>query len=130
MSAMTRVGNVFTLFDDNGVKIQDKHSCKVLGYGNLVGDVYLLQCSVVATLNVIQNKSSLELWHRRLGHCGADRLKTSIQKQLVTGLEGTKGDLMDCEACRRPVLRREQYHQTIYWSWCTRMCVGRSQLNL
>ena len=75
---MTCVGNVCVVFDNYGVKIQDRKSCEVLGYGNLIGNIYLLLCIATLALNTIQSCSAcrdvddmLQLWHRRLGHCGA-----------------------------------------------------------
>ena len=58
VSAVARVGNVCAVFDDNGVEIRDKKSHEVLGYGNLIGNVYLLSCDAVLTLNMSQNESA------------------------------------------------------------------------
>ncbi len=95
VSAMTRVGNVHAVFDDRGVKILDKETCEVLGYGKLIGNVYLLSCDAIVTVNSLQNKGScrrkvsnnhLQLWHERLGHCGANRLKFAARRGLMTGM--------------------------------------------
>ena len=124
VSAMARVGNVCTVFDDNGVKIQDKKSCEVLGYGNLIGNVYLLSCNAVLTLNMSQTESAhtregsersmLQLWHRRLGHYGVDRLTSAMSKDLIMGMGEIHGDLGHCKGCingksvRAPFPKREE----------------------
>ena len=106
VSAMTRVGNVHAVFDDHGVKIQDKKTCEVLGYGELIGNVYMLSCNAVSTLNSLQNKNAckvsdnlLQLWHERLGHCGVNRLKLAVKKGLVTGMGDISGDVDHCKGC-------------------------------
>lgn len=108
VSAMARVGNVCAVFDDCGVQIQDKKSCQILGYGNLIGNIYLLSCNSVLKLNMSQSESThtrkgstntLKLWHRRLGHCGVDRIKSAVKKSLVTGMEEINGELDHCKGC-------------------------------
>ena len=59
--------------------------------GHLNGQLYLLNCvnnlteSDVKRLNVV-SENKLDLWHQRLGHCGIQRLKDAVRKNLVRGV--------------------------------------------
>ena len=97
VSAMTRVGKLIAVFNKSGVEIKDNETKETLAYGKLVGGIYLLTCKMRASLNMVCTKdesaeNNLKLWHRRLGHCSVDRLKSALGQSEMEKLENVDMD--------------------------------------
>ena len=75
----------------------------------------------------------LQLWHRRLGHCGVDRLRLAVRNNLAAGMDEIDGQLDNCKACIKESQRKDRFqkgvkfHRIICWIWYTQMCVGHFQ---
>ena len=116
VSAMTRVGNVIAIFDNSGVKIQDKQTLETLGYGILSHNVYLLACTINVPLNFLSKCNAdadaddlFELWHRRLGHCSSERMMSMANKQMVIGMDKINGKPGFCNGCIKGKLKRAPF---------------------
>jgi hypothetical protein len=62
-------------------------------------------------VNVVENETSTELWHRRLGHMSEKGLQVLTKKQLLPNIKGTS--LMPCTHCLVRKQRRVSFHKSL-----------------
>ena len=87
---------------------------KLTATGHCANNVWYIDCSsacddVCSKLKTDVNVNDLTLWHQRLGHVNEKRLKTAVNKHLITGVEYVNGDLPFCEACVQGKQTREPF---------------------
>ena len=60
----------------------------------------------------LEIKDDYSRWHARLGHLGADAMKTMIGKELVTGFPKIKVEKETCDSCLRAKQARQPFPQS------------------
>jgi transposase InsO family protein len=103
------------VFEGTGCKIECRNG-KVIAKANRVGGLYKLAAEVItpskekAAIASSSSKVDLELWHRRLGHLGADGIKFLSSKGLVVGLDiASEKSLELCKGCLEGKQHREAF---------------------
>jgi len=81
-----------------------KGNGQIVAIANMEGNLYRLKVQVQAPRNAAHltqtDKASIGLWHRRLGHLGADGVRQLVAKNLVSGIDVDKNDqLALCKGC-------------------------------
>ncbi|KAG6424239.1 hypothetical protein SASPL_114654 [Salvia splendens] len=80
----------------------------VVARGTKNANLYLMQASTSSTnVNVTENDSSTELWHRRLSHISEKGLNCLAKKNLLSGLKSTI--LQNCAHCVAGKQRRVSF---------------------
>ena len=80
----------------------------VVARGTKNANLYLMQASTSSTIvNVTENDSSTELWHRRLSHISEKGLNCLAKKNLLSGLKNTI--LKNCAHCAAGKQRRVSF---------------------
>ncbi|RVW62457.1 Retrovirus-related Pol polyprotein from transposon TNT 1-94 [Vitis vinifera] len=70
----------------------------VIAKGNKSSSLYLMQARVIdSSINVVDDDSTFELWHNRLGHMSEKGLMILAKKNLRSGMK--KGSLKRCAHC-------------------------------
>jgi hypothetical protein len=62
-------------------------------------------------VNVVENKTSIELWHKRLGHMTEKGLQVLAKKQILPNIKGTS--LMPCTHCLVGKQRSISFHKSL-----------------
>jgi len=72
------------------------------------GKLYLIKCKISHEAHSVQSK---EVWHRRLGHIGNDRLNDMIKSDAVKNLEckNSREQPSLCESCVAGKMKREPF---------------------
>jgi len=66
--------------------------------GKKINTLYKTEARLVkGDVNVVENETSTELWHKRLGHMSEKGLQVLAKKQLLPNIKGTS--LMPCTHC-------------------------------
>ena len=89
----------FFKFDDNGVRIKDKRTKRLLIKGRNIKGLYLLEPSVAACTLISSRQDSVsdEVWHRRLGHPNHQVLQQLSTSKSISISRSTK---KICESCQ------------------------------
>ncbi|RVW22327.1 Retrovirus-related Pol polyprotein from transposon TNT 1-94 [Vitis vinifera] len=70
----------------------------VIAKGNKSSSLYLMQARVIdSSINAVDDDSTFELWHNRLGHMSEKGLMILAKKNLLSGMK--KGSLKRCAHC-------------------------------
>ena len=70
----------------------------VVAKGNKTCSLYTMQAKICkGVVNTLENDSSTDLWHRRLGHMSEKGLQVLSKKELLAGIKGTP--LKTCVHC-------------------------------
>ena len=79
-------------------------------------------------VNVAENDSKIELWHRRLGHMSEKSMTHLVKKNALPGLNQIQ--LKKCDDCLAGKQNRVSFkkfppsERKKYWIWYTQMYVG------
>ena len=83
---------------------------KLIGMGSLGNKLYKLDCEPIYQESISlasENNNSLDLWHRRLGHLGKQKLEELVTREF---LKGTKLDKLSfCESCIEGKMHRQPF---------------------
>ena len=95
------------IFENNTCQVQ--RGDKVYAYGELINNLFKLIMYENANLTYRNEKKSLSIWHRRLGHRNTKSIERLSSENLATGIEilTSKDSLDDCEIC----LKGKQYRR-------------------
>ena len=70
----------------------------VIEKGKKSSSLYLMQARVIeSSINAVDDDSTVELWHNRLGHMSEKGLMILVKKNLLSGMK--KGSLKKCAHC-------------------------------
>ena len=70
----------------------------MIGKGKKCSSLYLMQAKVIdSNINAVDDDSTVELWHNRLGHTSEKGLMILAKKNLLFGMK--KGSLKRCAHC-------------------------------
>ena len=86
-------------FDDNGVRVKDKQTKRLLIKGRNINGLYLLEpgTSACALISSRQRSAPDDVWHRWLGHANSQVLEQLSALKLISISRSTK---KICEACQ------------------------------
>jgi hypothetical protein len=83
----------------------------ILARGNKINTLYKTEARLVkGDVNVVENETSTELWHKRLGHMSEEGLQVLAKKQLLPNIKGTS--LLLCTHCLVGKQRRVSFHKS------------------
>lgn len=88
------------MFDNRHVKVMDKDTDATLLEGTIEDRLYSLSIDVKKEkMKVLSmEKSSLELWHRRLGYLNPREVNKLTQEKLIYITDSVRG-ILKCESC-------------------------------
>ena len=70
----------------------------MIAKGKKCSSLYLMQARVIdSSINAVDDDSTVELWHNRLGHMSKKGLMILAKKNLLSGMK--KGYLKRCAHC-------------------------------
>jgi len=82
----------------------------ILASGKKINTLYKTEARLVkGGVSVVENETSTELWHKRLGHMSEKGLQVLAKKQLLPNIKGTS--LMPCTHCLVGKQRRVSFHK-------------------
>jgi hypothetical protein len=83
----------------------------ILARGKKINTLYKTETRLVkGDVNVVENETSTELWHKRFGHMSEKGLQVLAKKQLLPNIKGTS--LMPCTHCLVGKQRRVSFHKS------------------
>jgi hypothetical protein len=83
----------------------------ILARGKKINTLYKTEARLVkGDVNVVENETSTELWHKRLGHMSEKGLQVLAKKQLLPNIKGTS--LMPCTHCLVGKQRKVSFHKS------------------
>jgi transposase InsO family protein len=83
----------------------------ILARGKKINTLYKTEARLVKEdVNFVENETSTELWHKRLGHMSEKGLQVLAKKQLLPNIKGTS--LMPCTHCLVGKQRRISFHKS------------------
>ena len=84
----------------------------VVAKGNKTCSLYTMQAKICkGVVNTLENDSSTDLWHRRLGHMSEKGLQVLSKKELLAGIKGTP--LKTCVHCFHGKQNRISFRRNI-----------------
>ncbi|CAN0825128.1 Retrovirus-related Pol polyprotein from transposon TNT 1-94 [Linum grandiflorum] len=116
VSRLTKDLNCSITFLRDGCMIQDLHTKKLIGRGELRGGLYYWKQDVSDQSQAMVSRRSISMdhWHQRLGHASSAKLK-----QLFNGLSVDSSVLPHCDACVRAKQTRIVFpHSSIKTTAC------------
>ena len=100
----------------------------VVARGDKLSKLYVFQGSMSRDLvNLVENDTSSELWHRKLSHMSEKGIDSLAKKNLLSGVKQEKlKKRVHCLAGKQKefllrVIRLQE--SLIYWSWYILICV-------
>ena len=92
------------------------------GTGSLTGELYQLQCEVIADEESASVASDdlpeADLWHRRLGHLNRQQLGTFVSQGLASGIKlSPASKLSFCEGCVEGKMQRKPFKPVTHQQW-------------
>jgi hypothetical protein len=83
----------------------------ILARGKKINTLYKTETRLVkGDVNVVENKTSTELWHKRLGHMSENGLQALAKKRLLPNIKCTP--LMPCTHCLVGKQKRVSFHKS------------------
>jgi hypothetical protein len=80
----------------------------ILARGKKINTLYKIEAKLVkGDVNVVENETSTELWHKRLGHMSEKGLQVLAKNQFLPNIKGTS--LMPCTHCLVGKQRRVRF---------------------
>lgn len=118
--------------DDSGCTITVRGGmCKIynpsgelIGTGSKTGQLYSLNCvpimppapaadhaflTTATTISSSRHALDINLWHRRLAHCGESRVRKLFRKKMVRGAKLADGELQPCLGCAKGKHKRQPF---------------------
>ncbi|GAQ92728.1 putative retrotransposon protein with Ribonuclease H-like superfamily and integrase domain [Klebsormidium nitens] len=98
-------------------KCELRHAGETLFEACTVGDVWVIPKAIDSQAFLVREPESAELWHRRLGHAGYERLAQMASNGLVTGMRVKPEKFRElktaiCEPCVLGKQTRETFRKT------------------
>ena len=80
----------------------------IVARGSKQGNLYVTKTKLCnEVLNIAEKDTSIELWHKRLGHCHLQRMQA--MKELTVGLPTFDDNFQICDACQSGKQRRRAF---------------------
>lgn len=111
-------------FSSTACHVQDPQSKKLIGTGRRQGGLYVLDKLIIpdvaasgvnlSSFHLNSSSSSFYLWHSRLGHVSAPRLKYLVSKGSLGSLHSH--DISDCSGCKLAKFSALPFNRSVSYS--------------
>ena len=82
----------------------------IVARGKKINSLYVMEARLQkGEINAVQNGSSIDLWHQRLGHISEKGLQTLVRKKFIPDLQGTT--IKTCDHCLVGKTHRVSFHK-------------------